>query len=260
MTSYNFDRVSDKYDATRGFPPGVSERVARWVLSRLPHDPALLELGVGTGRIAVPFIELGVRYTGFDISEQMLTRLTEKVGGDLRRARTLVHNIEEPFPLPEGSQDAVVAVHILHLVDAVKALTHARRVLKPGGAVVWGYESGFDHNPHTRLRARFHAEAEANGWSKRDFHVPAARELLASWGAVVTQHVIATWAEEESLRSHLDRLRAKVYSFTWSMTDEQVATVADRTEAWALEEFGDLDQPRISERRFVIDWYVIGGT
>lgn len=45
MSRYNFDRVSGEYDQTRRFPPGVSER------------------------IAIPFIEAGVRYTGFDISE-----------------------------------------------------------------------------------------------------------------------------------------------------------------------------------------------
>lgn len=56
MSRYNFDRVSGEYDQTRRFPPGVSER------------------------IAIPFIEAGVRYTGFDISEQMMARLTEKLG------------------------------------------------------------------------------------------------------------------------------------------------------------------------------------
>lgn len=160
----------------------MSERIARWVLSRLPRDPAILELGVGTGRIAIPFIEAGVRYTGFDISEQMLSRLAEKLNGDLRRSRVLIHNINEPFRLPDRSQDAVVAVHILHLVDAVRALTHARPVLKPGGALVWGYDTGFDHNPHKRLRDRFHAEAEAMGCARRDYHAPISeRRFVIDW-------------------------------------------------------------------------------
>ncbi|MFZ5825918.1 MAG: class I SAM-dependent methyltransferase [Bacillota bacterium] len=260
MANYNFDRVSDQYDATRGFPPGVSERIARWVLSRLPHDPALLELGVGTGRIAVPFIEMGARYTGFDISEQMLTRLTEKVGGDLRRARVMVHDLHQPFPLPDESQDAVIAVHILHLVDAVTVLGHVRRVLKPGGVLVWGYDSAVEPNPHKMVADRFHVEAEATGYQKADRHVKVGRDLLAQWGTVVTQHTPVAWTEEYVVRAHLEQLRNRVFSSTWNMTDEQLTAALDRTEAWALETFGDLDQPRICERRFVIDWYVIGGT
>ncbi|MFZ5816546.1 MAG: class I SAM-dependent methyltransferase [Bacillota bacterium] len=260
MPSYNFDRVSDQYDQTRGLPPGLPERIARWVLSRLPKDPAITELGVGTGRIAVPFIQAGVRYTGFDISEQMLERLRAKLQGEMQRSQIMLHDITQPLPLPDRSQDAVIAVHILHLVDSTKALEQVRRVLKPGGALVWGYEAGEEQNAHKMLRDRFHAEAVALGYHGRDYHAQIGRELLARWGAAATQHVIATWSEEESLQAHIDRLRAKVFSFTWGMTDQQLHEAAERVTAWAEETFGDLSLPRISERRFVIDWYVLGGT
>ncbi len=260
MSSFNFDRVSHKYDETRGLPPGVPEHIARWVLSRLPLDPAIVEIGVGTGRIALPFIQASVRFTGFDISEKMTAQLFEKLGGDMQQAEIRLHDISESIPLPDKSQDAVIAVHILHLVDAVKVLPHVRRVLKPGGVLIWGYEHSDDGNPHKRLRDRFNAEAASLGYRKRDFRATPGRALLAEWGASVSQHVVATWSKEQSLREHLDRLRGRVQSSTWSMTDEQNQIAADRVETWATEEFGDLDRPLTDERRFVIDWYVLGGT
>lgn len=219
-----------------------------------------MELGVGTGRIALPFIEAGVRFTGFDISEKMVERLREKLGGDLRQAQLLLQDITQPLPLPDQSQDAVLAVHILHLVDAAAVLGNIRRVMKPGGALVWGFEESPPNDPHRMLRERFHAEAAALGYRRRDYHVQEGRQLLAEWGAYASQHIVATWTEEESLADHLARLQGRVLSSTWNMTDEMISQVAERTTAWALESFGDLDQVRVSERRFVIDWYVLGGT
>jgi SAM-dependent methyltransferase len=41
-----------------------------------------LELGIGTGRIALPLAERGVRVAGIDDSEAMVARLRAKPGGD----------------------------------------------------------------------------------------------------------------------------------------------------------------------------------
>lgn len=255
----NFDRVADKYDNTRGLPPGVPEQIADWVLNRLPADPVITELGVGTGRIALPFIQRGVRYTGFDVSEQMTERLKAKLDGDLRRAQVVLADITQPLPLPEASQDAVIAVHILHLVDPVATLTQVRRILKPGGALVWGYEWSDDQSPHVKLRKHFQAEMESKGHKRSDFRVPAARRLLAEWGAAHEAVRVATWGRSETLRQHLDRLRGRVYSSTWSADDEALQAAADRTEAWARAEYGDLDQVLPDEKWFMVDWYELGG-
>lgn len=260
MTSYNFDRVSNQYDESRGLPTGVPERIAQWVLSRLPTDPAITELGVGTGRIGLPFIQAGVRYTGLDISAEMMAKLMAKLGGDLHRAQLIVHDVTQPLPVPDGSQDAVLAVNLLHLVDVIPTLENIRRALRPGGALVWGFEETPADNPHRMLRDRFQAEAEALGFQPRDYYVANGREQLAAWGSQSTRHTVAAWAKEESLQLHLDRLHGRVQSFCWGMTDEQIRVATERTTAWAEDTFGNLSEPRSYERRFVIDWYVLGGT
>ena len=49
-------------------------------LAELAGDGAALEFAVGTGRIALPLAERGVRVVGIDSSEAMLARLREKPG------------------------------------------------------------------------------------------------------------------------------------------------------------------------------------
>jgi SAM-dependent methyltransferase len=50
-------------------------------LAGLAGDGAALELGIGTGRIALPLAARGVRVQGIDLSEAMVTRLRAKPGG-----------------------------------------------------------------------------------------------------------------------------------------------------------------------------------
>ena len=45
-------------------------------------DGPVLELGVGTGRIAIPLASRGLAVSGIDASPQMIAKLRDKVGGD----------------------------------------------------------------------------------------------------------------------------------------------------------------------------------
>lgn len=71
--------VSLRYDAedTRG---DEDETVA--FLAALAGDGPALELAVGTGRIALPLRETGVRVDGIELSPDMVERMREKPGGD----------------------------------------------------------------------------------------------------------------------------------------------------------------------------------
>ena len=51
-------------------------------IARLAGDGAALELGIGTGRIALPLSQRGVRVCGIDLSEAMVARLQAKQGAD----------------------------------------------------------------------------------------------------------------------------------------------------------------------------------
>lgn len=51
-------------------------------LAELAGDGQALELGIGTGRVALPLSARGVRVRGIDLSPAMVTRLKAKPGGD----------------------------------------------------------------------------------------------------------------------------------------------------------------------------------
>ncbi|TMM03692.1 MAG: class I SAM-dependent methyltransferase [Actinobacteria bacterium] len=51
-------------------------------LASLAGDGPVLELGIGTGRIAVPLAQRGVRLAGIDLSTAMVAKLREKPGGE----------------------------------------------------------------------------------------------------------------------------------------------------------------------------------
>src|SRR5580765_1598934 len=63
------------------FDPAVVEPVVDF-LAGLAGDGAALELGIGTGRIALPLAARGVRVHGIDLSEAMVARLRAKPGAE----------------------------------------------------------------------------------------------------------------------------------------------------------------------------------
>ena len=70
----------------------------------------------GHGRIAKPLLAAGVRITGIDLSRNMMNRLRETLG-DLPAPALLNGDITR-LPFASESFDAVIGVHILHLVAA----------------------------------------------------------------------------------------------------------------------------------------------
>ena len=75
--------VAARYDDSEGwmFDRAHIEAVVDF-LADLAGNGTALELGIGTGRIALPLAERGVRVHGIDLSEAMVARLRAKPGGD----------------------------------------------------------------------------------------------------------------------------------------------------------------------------------
>jgi SAM-dependent methyltransferase len=71
--------VAESYDDT---PRGDEDAAVAFLQALAGHGPAL-ELAVGTGRIALPLADRGIRVDGIDISPAMVARLRAKPGGDL---------------------------------------------------------------------------------------------------------------------------------------------------------------------------------
>ena len=79
------DRIADVYDelhSNLSSPDHVDPVVD--ALAELAGDGRALELGVGTGRIALPLAARGIEVHGIDASETMLEKLRQKPGGSSR--------------------------------------------------------------------------------------------------------------------------------------------------------------------------------
>ncbi len=76
------ERIAEAYDRSSAdlFEPAAVDPVVD-LLAGLAGNGAALELGIGTGRIALPLAQRGVRVHGIDLSTAMVARLKAKPGG-----------------------------------------------------------------------------------------------------------------------------------------------------------------------------------
>ncbi|MDQ3874968.1 MAG: class I SAM-dependent methyltransferase, partial [Actinomycetota bacterium] len=80
---YFDERVAARYDESAAdmFDPAVVEPVVD-LLAELAGSGCALELGIGTGRIALPLARRGVPVHGIELSKAMAARLRAKQGGE----------------------------------------------------------------------------------------------------------------------------------------------------------------------------------
>lgn len=102
----------------------------------------VLEIGVGSG-LNLPYYGTAVsRLYGLDPSEELLQMARKKAGAALFPVEFLANTGEE-IPLDDCCFDTIVTTWTLCTIpDPVKALKEMRRVLKPGGSLLFA-EHGF---------------------------------------------------------------------------------------------------------------------
>lgn len=137
----DYDKVADGYDQRwiRSRYDGVAAALLRFIGGLPPIDA--VEVGCGTGHWLVAIRDRVRTVTGLDVSMNML-----------RRARAaapsahLVRGRAEQLPWAAATFDRIYCVNALHhFHDAEAFIGEARRVLRPGGALL---TIGLD--PHTR--------------------------------------------------------------------------------------------------------------
>jgi ubiquinone/menaquinone biosynthesis C-methylase UbiE len=251
--SLSFDRVATQYDATRGYPPDVAGAIADGLirLGAIPSDGAALEIGIGTGRIALPLLARGINMTGVDIAPRMLERL--QTNYEAARAAgwgMLSAQVADMTALPfaDASFDAVIAVHVLHLVSGwQRALDEALRVIRRGGAFLLGQDvSAADAINHQIQDHWLQIVRELGGNPDR----PGAKgysemlSALRSRGLAPEEMVLATWTAMHTPRSVLQYVADRVWSQTWGIPDDIFAESVRRLEAWVKQRYAAaLDTP-----------------
>ena len=221
----SFHRVSDAYE--RGRPRYPPEAVAT-MLAGLPEAPHVVDVGAGTGQLAGALTEAGARVTAVEPGDEPRRLLQRREGVEVLAARA------EALPLPDAGADLVVCADSFHWLDARRALTEFRRVLRPDGRLCvsglvprweptpWAEETGkitgplwkrVDHPlrqtgfdvPHVPPDSGF----EETGTSDIPFVLETDRDgllaLFGSWSAVASLPDDERAAVEARLAAVLDR-------------------------------------------------------
>ncbi len=263
--SVSFDRVANQYDATRGYPPDVPERIAAGFIAAggLARGADTLELGIGTGRIALPLLAQGVNVTGVDISPRMVEHLTANYDAQ-RRERpeagwgelAVAMADMTALPFPANRFDAVVGVHILHLEpEWRRALDETFRVLRPGASLLLGQDRR--ENPELDAISDYWQDVVRElGYTPRRVGAKGYGEIVAELrarGLPIHEQVAVTWSEAETPRAALENITLRLWSLTWHVPDDLFAESARRLELWVNEHYGDtLDLPRPGAYSFTI--------
>ncbi len=248
-------RLAYAYDRFRSLPPEALGQIATAMAQVLPEEGVVLELGAGTGRLALPLIARGLWYIGLEADPHKLKLLQEKVRGVTRKVRLLQ---AEPVRIPLEAEEVhgVLAVDLWHrLPDWPRALAEALRVLKPGGVLLEGWE-GVEGEEDWALQEKWRALAQEEGYpverGVRQRRLLEVEKALKRLGLKPEAREVARWSETHPLRECLEALEARVYSFTELLPEEVHRRVMGRLWAWAEAEWGSLDRPIPRVRSFTL--------
>jgi ubiquinone/menaquinone biosynthesis C-methylase UbiE len=140
------------YDAINAHGINDENERKEWMdlCSSLPKGTQVLDLGTGTGFVALIAAEMGLDVTGFDWSETMLKQANDKAV-----AKNLSIQFQqgalENLPGVKDSFDVITARHLLWtLVEPISIFRQWYRILRPGGKVFADYSprKGMGHLGH----------------------------------------------------------------------------------------------------------------
>ncbi len=262
-TSVNFDPAARTYESTRGFPAGIGAVVAAAaadLIGPVARDKAVLEIGVGTGRIARPLAEHGVPVVGVDLSAGMLAEL-RRLTNPGARTPGLLRADATRLPFRSGSFAAVVGVHVFHLIPEWRvALSEVERVLIPGGRLLVGNDWRSDEAPSARLMSAWRDIVRAKGF--RGGHPGATdhgavKGYMTERGATYNETLVGDWTRTRTAAELLAGFEQRTWSSTWGVPDAEFATCLAELRAWALEAFGTLDAVQPVPHRFQWQQFVL---
>lgn len=250
QSNFSFDhRVADKYNTQRAHPADVSQQIGQAIAEIASAGTRILEIGVGTGRIATPVAYSGCRVVGIDLSAEMMAAAT----ADATAALTFVQADMHRLPFAANTFEAVTAVHVLHLAtDWQQVLREVARVLKPNGVFIQGEDWVDPDSVFGRLRDELRRQAMA---MSPDFKPPAAgiskADFLATLGGTtVTETVAAEWTTPLSPQQRLDLIEQRLDNESWFLPEPIFNKLFAYLQQYATKTWSDLNTPLPVRRQF----------
>jgi SAM-dependent methyltransferase len=200
-----YDSIARLYDP---WSVSVTEDVFFYVEEAVRAGSPVVELGVGTGRIAVPTAAAGVRVIGVDSSPGMLEVCREyaELAGVAALLDLRLGELEAP---PVEERVALVTCpfrSFLHLPDderRLRALRAVRELLLPGGRFVFDVFA-----PSAEDIADTHArwlEREPGIWERADWDSQARTLTLSVRGESGETSFVLAWLSNDEWRALLEQ-------------------------------------------------------
>jgi SAM-dependent methyltransferase len=124
-----FERLAGDYRARPGWPGGLADRLAALAGGA---GSVAADLGAGTGSLAIPLAERGLRVLAVEPSEGMLAVLRERIGSLPVEPHLAT---AEETGLDAGVARLAVFADVLQWIDPDAAGREVSRIVSPGGAV-----------------------------------------------------------------------------------------------------------------------------
>lgn len=252
--NFSFDkRVAHLYNQQRAHPPEVARQIGEAITAQAGAGAQVLEIGVGTGRIAVPVAMAGCHVTGIDLSAEMLSEAVEmgEGGGSLRLARADMHHL----PFCDDAFNGVTVVHVLHLAkDWQVVLREVGRVLRSDGAFIQG-DDWIDPKSVVgmiRDELRRHVAKLSPGFVPPSAGVSRQQVLADLGGTETTELIAAEWTTYVSALDRLETVERRIDAESWILPDELFNTVLAHLREYAAAHWPDLEEKQPVTRRFVL--------
>jgi ubiquinone/menaquinone biosynthesis C-methylase UbiE len=134
----DYDRQKIRtWKSARGFGVEIIDEVTGAIAGL--KDKAVLEVGVGSGRIGFPLLEkVKPWFVGLDLSRKMIELARVKMFPYKRKFELLLGDAEH-LPFTEETFEAVFCISTMHyLADSERTMNEFSRVLKQKGILVYG--------------------------------------------------------------------------------------------------------------------------
>jgi len=231
-----YDVVASSFDRHRRLPDGVPGAIRAAILGLFsPRTPRVLDVGAGGGRIGMAFVAAADDYVGVDLSAGMLSEFARR-----ENAARLVQANGEQLPFRDAAFDAVLLIQVFGgLSGWRKFIAEARRVLRPGGAIVLGRTQIPSDGIDARMKDQLDMILTASGGGQRRAN---AREDVVRWLAARAQRrdtvTAASWTAARTPGGFIDRhgSGARFAQLPESLRAQALRQLA----GWAVAAFGSL--------------------
>lgn len=237
------------YDRLRGYPPAIARQLGQRLVEIVGRGARVVELGVGTGRIAAPLQQAGARVVGVDLSAAMLGGWQRKQN----KAQAVQGDVSN-LPFATHTFDAALAVHVLHLVsDPQPVIGEIRRVLRPSAPLLLGTDWHSPDALYSRIRDQWRAFVATLQIERRAKPANAldVSHLLRDTGAQSEpETILLEWTDVVTPAAEIDRIATRQPPESWALPDDLLQRSVAQLNDWLFHAGVDPNQTELVTRQF----------